>query len=119
VSGVVFWWWFPGVLQGVFWLVVIVAGVMLLSRELSHPRQRAGPTSALRLLEERYARGEITREDFLHRRSVLLGAPDGGQQPGPYGGQPASPGPTRGPADPTEPLPPAVPHEPDSRPTGE
>jgi hypothetical protein len=28
---------------------------------------------AVRLLEERYARGEITREEFLERRAVLDG----------------------------------------------
>ena len=33
---------------------------------------RPAPDSALRLLEERYARGEIGREEFLQRRADLL-----------------------------------------------
>jgi len=37
----------------------------------------------MRLLEERYARGEITREDFLERRGVLGGSPgEPGDDPG-------------------------------------
>jgi phage shock protein C len=43
------------------------------------PRGSA-PTPASRIAEERYARGEITREDFLERRAVL-----GGTSPGAAG----------------------------------
>ena len=38
---------------------------------------RASGGPAVRLLEERYARGEITREEFLDRRDVLGGSPPG------------------------------------------
>jgi uncharacterized membrane protein len=38
---------------------------------------RASGGPAVRLLEERYARGEITREEYLERRNVLSeGSPD-------------------------------------------
>ena len=67
-------------------LALIVVGVVLLVRGLSG-RQDTGqtghsqgpppggpaPKSALQILEERYARGEIDREEFLQRKQDLLG----------------------------------------------
>src|SRR5438094_6122528 len=76
-----FWWWGP---SGAWWvglinllvLVGIVGGaVLLLRNELPDLQHRFGEPPALRLLEERYARGEISREEFLERRRVLLEAP--------------------------------------------
>ena len=54
-----------------FWIVVIVLVVRLVRRGAAHapPPQ----SSALTVLEERYARGEITREEFAERRAVLRG----------------------------------------------
>jgi putative membrane protein len=52
-----------------FWAVVIVVVVRLIRRGAQHPRS----TSALQVLEERYARGEITRDEFVERQAVLLG----------------------------------------------
>jgi putative membrane protein len=59
---------FGGLLGLAFWILVIVAIVALIRG--SRP---AGPSGgpAVHLLEERYARGEITREEFLERRTVL------------------------------------------------
>lgn len=51
-------------------LALIVAGVVLLSR-LFTPR-RGGAGTALNILQERYARGEIDVEEYQERRSVLL-----------------------------------------------
>jgi putative membrane protein len=34
---------------------------------------RSSSSPALRILEERYARGEISRDEFLERRAVLAG----------------------------------------------
>jgi putative membrane protein len=72
-----------------FWTlaVVIIVGVI-------RGRGRAGPagsSTSLRILEERYARGEIDREEFLERRAVLTGERPGGTEPG----------------EPTQPTPPA------------
>ena len=53
-----------------FWIFVIVLIVRLV-RRTSHESSRA--PGALNVLEERYARGEITREEFAERRAVLLG----------------------------------------------
>ena len=78
---------------GVIWVVVmlavlalIVVGIVLLIRGLSGRRDygQAGypqgpptggpaPKGALQVLEERYARGEIDREEFVQRKQDLLG----------------------------------------------
>jgi putative membrane protein len=78
---------------GVIWIVVmlavlvlIVVGIVLLVRGLSGRRDYGqagypqgpppgspGPKTALQILEERYARGEIDQDEFLRRRHDLLG----------------------------------------------
>jgi putative membrane protein len=75
--------WVAGLLWAIFWVVVIVLAIVLLRRELPHMHsaERHRPP-ALDLLEERYARGEITRDEFLERRAVLM-----------HGGQSAPSGP--------------------------
>lgn len=61
-------WWGPHVLGGLlFWIVLIVAGV-LLAGALRRPR---GEPSALEILERRYARGEIGREEYELKRRDL------------------------------------------------
>jgi putative membrane protein len=97
----------PGVMfhPGVFWgfgifmvlaqlalfVGLILLVVVLLRRD--RPGAPAPPRSpSLGILEERYAKGEISREEFLERRSVLMGTGPGA------GGA--------GPNDPTEPVPP-------------
>jgi Short C-terminal domain len=44
-------------------IVLVVRGMRTTARDTAAP--------ALRVLEERYALGEITREEFLERRAVL------------------------------------------------
>lgn len=64
-----------GLLSVAFWVLVIVIVVSLLRGAGSRQGPSGSPGSAaLRTLEERYARGEITREEFLERRTVLAGA---------------------------------------------
>jgi putative membrane protein len=71
--------WGPGwgVLFGfawlAFWVLVIAAVVALVRGRPTGPEGRS--LHALTVLEERYARGEIDREDFLERRRVLRGEP--------------------------------------------
>ncbi|HCO02159.1 MAG TPA: hypothetical protein DIT48_02105 [Actinobacteria bacterium] len=102
-----FWWFSRGTWVGpliglAFWAVVIAAAVILLRREVPHLQSRT-PT-ALRLLEERYARGEIGREEFLHRRDTLLR---------PHGPGPSPPSPDHPPV----PQPPPAPQPPPGPPT--
>jgi putative membrane protein len=65
-------------------LALIVVGIVLLVRGLTrHDQVQPGPpqgppggpskSSALQVLEERYARGEIQREEFLQRKQDLGG----------------------------------------------
>ena len=69
-----FGWW--GILMMLFWVLIIVGGVLLLAWILRHGQTAAsGPGPALRqpldILRERYARGEITKEQFDQMRHDL------------------------------------------------
>jgi putative membrane protein len=69
-----------GLLTVAFWILVFVVIASVL-RGMSGGRGGGTAASpALRTLEERYARGEITREEFLERRAVLTGASGRGQE---------------------------------------
>ena len=58
-----------------FWLIV---GYLALKLLRDRPAGRSDHGSALRILEERYARGEIAREEFLERKAVLNAQPTTG-----------------------------------------
>ena len=67
-------WWGLLVMLGL--LLVVVAGAVLLAVTLGRTGgggQGPGGTPADRLLDERYARGEIDEQEYLHRRAVLRG----------------------------------------------
>lgn len=74
---------FHGGPYGVFWgllgflinLLVLGLIVWLIVALLrgSERRRDASPPRALTVLEERYAKGEVSRDEFLERRSVLIG----------------------------------------------
>jgi putative membrane protein len=59
-----------GLVMAAFWIAVIAAIVVLL-RAVARRPDGIGGQSALKVLDERYARGEITRDEFLERRAVL------------------------------------------------
>ena len=119
--------WVGGILSAAFWIALIVVGVLLLRRELPHMRvDRRSP--ALDLLEQRYARGEISRDEFLERRAVLMQEPAGTgaaaaaastATPPPGPASPPTPGapPPGGPPSPEPPAPPPPPGEPPQLPT--
>ena len=56
--------------------VFVIALVVWLVLTLSQTRTRGdgGPSSALRILEERLARGEIDAEEFRNRRAAIADA---------------------------------------------
>jgi putative membrane protein len=72
------WWPFHAFGMGFFWLVVIALVALLLTRlARSEPRGTAGnPRSqALAILEERYARGEVGRDEYLEKKRDLSADP--------------------------------------------
>lgn len=71
--------WFGGWWMGL-WMVLFWAGVVLLVvwgvRALAGDSTRGrdvGPSRSIAILEERFARGEIDRDEFEQRRSALEG----------------------------------------------
>lgn len=112
-----------GVFVGIFWILFWVGLIWLavsLARGRRHdgygPYGHRGPlgheppgrSRALDVLEERYARGEISREEFLERRDVL------GWAPPPPTYTPSPPARDAPPSPPAAPPPPAEPTAPPS-----
>lgn len=68
-----------GMLIGIAFLAAIIIGIVMLAKSASRTggtsatRQdgKPGEPPAQRLLDERYARGEIEREEYLQRKSDL------------------------------------------------
>lgn len=53
--------------------VALIVGIVLLVRAIAGGGPGGGTSQALRILEERYARGEIDRDEFIQRRDDLRG----------------------------------------------
>lgn len=69
------WWAFGVPLLWLLFLALIVLGVVLVVRSLSsggRTQQLAEAGGALRILDERFARGEVDQEEYEKRRRVLL-----------------------------------------------
>lgn len=69
--------WWGALIMTIFW-AVIVAGIVVfivwIVRNISaHAPTQAGQNRALELLKERYARGELTRDEYLQMRHDLEG----------------------------------------------
>ena len=61
----------------IIWLIIIVAIIALISWAVSGRSSRsrykaAGTSSALDVLEQRYARGEIGRDEYLQKKTDIL-----------------------------------------------
>lgn len=73
MGGIGFWWFMP-VLIIVFWGLVIW-GLVTLVRFLVSPTGHTGAirsSSAIEILRDRYARGEISKEEFEDKKKDLL-----------------------------------------------
>jgi putative membrane protein len=67
--------WFGGIFSLIFWILVIV-GMVFLIRWLihmskGHPAQQQNGSRALEILRERYARGEIQKDEFEEKKKDL------------------------------------------------
>jgi putative membrane protein len=60
----------PGLGMLVFWGLIIVA-VVLIVRAFASPSAGGRGKSAREILDERYARGEISKEDYDERKRTL------------------------------------------------
>jgi putative membrane protein len=71
------WWFWPH--GPLFWLVVIAIGVALVVWFVRSPARPGAPrreergSRGLEVLDERYARGEIGRDEYLAKRRDLTG----------------------------------------------
>jgi putative membrane protein len=68
-----YWFGFGGLLMLLFW-VVVIGGIVWLVLALSRQQRAhsgAGGSGALRILEERLARGEIDTDEFRTRRAAI------------------------------------------------
>jgi putative membrane protein len=63
----------PPALGQMLLIVLLVAAVLAIAAHVRNTSKPASNDSALSLLRDRYARGEIGREDFLQRRRDLEG----------------------------------------------
>jgi|SRR6516162_6738538 len=74
-----YWWWMPPLMM-LFMLLVIAAIAYLFARRHHDgapwqmpDRTWAGPThSALQILNERFARGEIQKDEYVDRKAAIL-----------------------------------------------
>jgi putative membrane protein len=69
-------WWFGMIFMLLFWGLVIVGLVLLIKWLVQTTRKGGvsnGGTRALDILKERYARGEINKEEFEDKKRVLTG----------------------------------------------
>ncbi len=63
--------WLGMLVMTLFWVGVIVL-VVWGSRRISMPQQPNVASDAVEILKQRYARGEISHEEFVQARAALL-----------------------------------------------
>ena len=61
-----------GLITLLFWAALIAFGVWAVKRFTERPRP-SGPSEAMKILQERFARGEIDGEEFDRRKRLLEG----------------------------------------------
>lgn len=62
---------------GLLIVILIIGAAVWFARTIPHPQEPAPPTKrhvvGLDLLDQRYARGEINRDEYLQKRADVLG----------------------------------------------
>ncbi|MGC9954294.1 MAG: SHOCT domain-containing protein [Rhizomicrobium sp.] len=66
-------WWILHGLGSLLYLVVIIVAIVVLARVLGGSGRAAHTRGALVILQERYAKGEIDREEYLQKKQDLGG----------------------------------------------
>ncbi len=62
-------WW---ILMFIFWLLVLIGIVLLIKYLWEHGGAKAGQESALEILKARYAKGEISKEEFEEKKKDIV-----------------------------------------------
>lgn len=69
--------WFGGIFMIALWVLIIVGLIFLIrwlvhkTRSESRPESEGGSSRALDILKERYARGEIDRQEFEEKKAHI------------------------------------------------
>ncbi len=64
--------WFGGGFMWIFWILLILAIIWVVKAVTSGTTSANQQKSALEILRERYARGELDHEEFERRKKDLL-----------------------------------------------
>lgn len=65
------WMWVWGTLMMLTWVAVIAGAVWLVARGLGRPEGGGGGSRAREILDERYARGDLSTEEYRERLQAL------------------------------------------------